>query len=149
MSASKTLFIDGRTSLGDANDHECRPDRSYVDDMPPNWATSKTHLCGVSWPQSTPLQNISACCSDNKPVEVSHACFHYCETELDLSGFSHCVRDKFMPEHYMVSCNFAEGHEIGKARTFMGGLALAIAIGSVFLALVIAVRRKRTASVVI
>lgn len=136
-----TAYTDHRKT-----DYKCTPDSSFVDDMPPNWATNQTHMCGVSWPQKTPLQNISLCCTEDKPVEVSNACFHYCETDLDSTKFSFCVEDKFSPEHFIVSCNSGVGFQRSD-RTWsssmerIAGVWAIVAIGALF-ALVVSKRRR-------
>lgn len=93
-------------ALSIGREHTCRPDVSWNDDLPPNFATNETHLCGVTWPQATPLQNISICCSEGSPVEVSHACFQYCETDTEPIDFQLCARRVFAPKVFGTRCNF-------------------------------------------
>ena len=88
-------------------ENKCMPNSSWNDDLPPGFATNSTPLCGITWPQGTPLTNISDCCSPNSSVEVSHACFHYCQTDLEPVWFLHCAAKRVSEEHIGARCNRA------------------------------------------
>lgn len=72
-------------------------------DLPEGFSSNMTHLCGITLPQSEPFTSISTCCQ--RPVEVSHACFHYCETSRSSSEFSLCVA-RIVDYNFGSRCNF-------------------------------------------
>lgn len=88
-----------------ASRYECRPDYLYESDVPPGWKDDKTPMCAVTWPSQTPFTEISECCTG--PVQVFHACFHYCATDLRSHSFLECARKHMDAKHIGVPCNAA------------------------------------------
>lgn len=75
-------------------------------DLPPNWETNTTHLCGISLLPSGPDSNISACCA--APVEVSNDCWQYCQTILPGHEFHQCLTRNLDIGNFGTRCNFAD-----------------------------------------
>lgn len=120
-------------------DYQCRPDRSYNDDVPTGWEANKTAMCGVSWPSETPFTQIYECCSG--PVEAYNACFQYCATDLTNTLFSYCAKKQMNIKQLGVRCNGAIASGYGQTTfgpawmagllTLMNGYA-AFLIGATF-----------------
>lgn len=73
--------------------HSTRLRRKYG---PPLWC----HLAA-----SYPFTNISACCSVGSAVQDYNDCFHYCQTDLDMTPFLICAVSSMNEGHLGVLCN--------------------------------------------
>lgn len=100
--------------LTEGRKYECKPDHSYGFDIPTGWKENSTAMCGVTWPSETPFTEISECCTG--PVQVSNACFHYCQTDLPDHVFLKCAHKHMDVRYIGVRCNSAaspnHGHTI-------------------------------------
>jgi len=85
----------------------CNPTMAMDDDMPPNFMSNHTTLCGISYP--TTLNNFTHCCKG--PVQVDNGCFQYCEAG-DTDIFADCVWDSLNDTTFAIACNhhqYADG----------------------------------------
>ena len=88
------------------------------DDMPPDFITNHTTLCGISYP--TTLNNLTHCCKG--PVQVDNGCFQYCAAG-DTDIFADCVWKRLNDTSFAIACNHdqdASSH-ISGAKAIRGG----------------------------
>lgn len=83
------------------------PHNTSPSNLPPNYNTNDTFLCGVSYPSSEPLEHLLICCTE--PIEISNDCFQYCPPSgRESTIFSNCLEAHVTTldeTGYKVYCN--------------------------------------------